>query len=175
MDRDRSNNSNNEEAPLRAGVTAGSVAAVLGSLANLPLQAPTDTLFNAATVTGASLFIGLVAGLLWRSLSSNPRRPILFAASSVVTFALVAVTAFVFDTQVDRSASYVVPLALMVLLLVVGLTPLLAHKLTAAPAWFVAAALALAVGVGGALVTQGDAESGTLTFPSRSMVVDVRW
>jgi len=98
MARDRSDNRDNEEAPLRAGVTAGSIAVVLGSLANLPLQAPTDTLVNAATVTGASLFVGLVAGLLWSSLSSDPRRPILFVASVAVTFALVAVTAFEFDT-----------------------------------------------------------------------------
>ena len=173
MTRERSDYNDNHEAPLRAGVTAGSIAAVLGSLANLPLQAPTDTLFNAATVTGASLFVGVAAGLLWRTLSSDPRRPVLFAASATVPFALVAVIAFALDAQIDRSASYVVPLAAIVFGIVASLTPPLARMLNAAPAWLAGAALAVAVAVGAAFATQGDAESGALTLPPRSMTVDV--
>ena len=36
--------------PVRAGLTAGSVAAIAAVLVNLPLEAPTDTYFNSAPV-----------------------------------------------------------------------------------------------------------------------------
>lgn len=164
--------SDNSKARLRAGVTAGSIAAVVGSLANLPLEAPTDTLFNAATVTTASLLAGTVAGLLWRQLASNPRRPIVFGTSLLVAFAVVAASALALDGQVDRAASYIVPLAAIVLGIVGVATPLLTRTLQTAPAWIAVAALAVAVIVGGSLATQGDAESGTLTLPPRSSVID---
>lgn len=131
---------------LRAGVIAGSIAAVAGSLANLPLEAPTDTLFNAATVTTASL---------------------------AVVFAVVAATALALDGQVDRATSYVVPLAAIVLGIVGVATPLLGRALQNPPAWITAAALAVAVIVGAGLATQGDAESGTLTLPPRSSIIEV--
>ncbi|MDA1174319.1 MAG: hypothetical protein O2826_07355 [Chloroflexi bacterium] len=165
--------SDNRKVRLRAGVIAGSIAAVVGSLANLPLEAPTDTLFNAATVTAASLLAGTLAGLLWLWLASNPYGPIVFCASLAVAFAVVAAAAIALDGQVDRAASYLVPLAAIVLGIVGAATPLLARALHNAPAWIVAAALAVAVIVGGSLATQGDAESGTLTLPPRSSTKDV--
>ena len=158
---------------LRAGVIAGSIAAVAGSLANLPLEAPTDTLFNAATVTTATLLAGTIAGLLWRWLASNPRGPIVFGASLAVVFAVVAATALALDGQVDRATSYVVPLAAIVLGIVGVATPLLGRALQNPPAWITAAALAVAVIVGAGLATQGDAESGTLTLPPRSSIIEV--
>jgi len=165
--------SDNSKVRLRAGVIAGSIAAVVGSLANLPLEAPTDTLFNAATVTTASLLAGTVAGLLWLWLASNPYGPIVFGASLAVAFVVVATAAIALDGQVDRAASYILPLAAIVLGIVGVATPLLARALHNAPAWVMAVALAVAVIVGGSLATQGDAESGTLTLPPRSSTIDI--
>ena len=49
--------------PVQAGLTAGSVAAVAAVLANLPLEAPTDTYFNSAPVMAGALAVGLGAGV----------------------------------------------------------------------------------------------------------------
>ena len=68
--------------PVRAGLTAGSAAAVCGSVLNLPLLSPTDTLMNSATVTAASLAGGVGAGLLWQALGRSRRRPAYFLGSN---------------------------------------------------------------------------------------------
>ena len=67
-------------APVRAGVTAGSIAAMVASVVNLPLDAPTDTLFNAATVTfdvtarddGDVVFILAKTTVTWAQLQLPP-------------------------------------------------------------------------------------------------------
>jgi hypothetical protein len=159
--------------PLRAGVTAGSIAAIVGSVVNLPLEAPTDTLFNAATVTTVSVLAGAIAGLLWRQLALTPRGPIVFSASLLVAFAIVAATAFALDGQIDRAASYILPLAAIVLGIIGVATPLLANALRRVPAWTTAVALAAAVIIGASLASQGDAESGTLTLPPRSSTIEI--
>lgn len=141
--------SDNGKVRLCAGVISGSIAAIVGSIANLPLEAPTDTLFNAATV----------AGLMWRQLASNSRGLIVFRASlALLAFALLAATALALDGQVDRAGCYIVPLVAIVLGIVGVATPLLARALRIAPAWITAVALAVAVIVGGGLASQGDAE-----------------
>lgn len=160
-------------APVRAGVTAGSIAAMVASVVNLPLDAPTDTLFNAATVTIAALLAGVIAGLLWRSLASNRRRQLLFASTLVTAFVVVAASAIALDQQVDRAASYIVPLAAIVLGVVGLLAPSLSLMLRARSTLVAGVALVIALAVGAALASQGDAASGTLTLPPRSEILNI--
>ena len=169
---ERNDISNQGEVPVRAGVTAGSIAAIIGSLANLPLQAPTDTLFNAATVTVTSLFMGALCGWLWARFSSNSRGPILFAGSLLFAFAVVAVTAFGLDTKIDGLILYVIPLATIIFGVVFGLTPLLSRASTTVPAWLSVIVFALAIFIGTGLANCGDASAGTLTLPPRSMIIN---
>ncbi len=160
-------------APLRAGVIAGSIAAIVASAVNLPLEAPTDTLFNAATVTMAALLAGAMAGLLWRGLESNLRRQPLFALAVFIAFVVTASSAIVLDEQVNRAASYIVPLAAIVLGIVGSLTPLLSRLLRVRPTLVAGVALVIAVAAGVALASQGDTASGTLTLPPRSTIMNV--
>jgi undecaprenyl pyrophosphate phosphatase UppP len=158
---------------VRAGVIAGSIAAIVASVVNLPLEAPSDTLFNAATVTMAAVLAGAIAGLLWRGLGSNRRRQPLFAWAVVIAFIVTAAIAIVLDQQVNRAASYIVALAAIVLGIVGSFTPLLSRLLRARPTLVAGGALVIAMVVGVALASQGDAASGALTLPPRSTTINV--
>ncbi len=137
--------------PVRAGLTAGSVAAMVGVLASLPLHSPSDAFFNSATVMPAALLAGLGAGLLWRALSHRRRRIIYFAAATALAFGLVCIAAIVGESQMDRSVSYMVPLAAIVLGLTGFLTPPLARAGASLPRWATALMVTLAIGLGVAL------------------------
>ena len=54
------------ERPVWAGLFSGAIAAIVASLVQLPLYAPSDTLFNSATVTAGALVAGLASGVLWK-------------------------------------------------------------------------------------------------------------
>lgn len=149
-----------------AGLTAGAIAAVIAALVSLPLHSPVDSAFNTATVTVAALVVGLIAGLLWMWLSD---RVLWYAVALAGLFVAVLVIALAGNTQLDRLASFTIPLAAIVIAGCAVLTPLLAMfflrpalgLLKWSPA--VAAVVALALGFG--LITQGDAESGELALP----------
>ena len=154
--------------PIRAGLTAGSVAAMVGVLANLPLRSPSDAFFNSATVMPAALLAGLGAGLLWRALSHRRRGTIYFAAATALAFGLVCIAAIASESQMERSVSYMVPLAAIVLGLTGFLTPPLARAGAPLPRWATALMVTLAIGLGVALAGHGDQESGRLELPPRS-------
>lgn len=155
---------------MRAGIIAGSVAAIAAVLLSLPLYSPSDTLFNSASVAAGSLVAGVVAGLLWNALPAGPRRLRRFVSAWAVLFALTVVALFAGETQIDRMLEFGLPLAALVFAVSGVLTPALDRPLPRrwhAPASAVpviAPLLALALGV--ALVGQGDGESGTLSLPA---------
>ena len=154
--------------PVRAGLTAGSVAAMVGVLANLPLHSPSDAFFNSGTVMLAALLAGLGGGLLWRALSHRRRRTIYFAAATALAFGLVSIAAIAGESQMERSVSYMVPLAGIVFGLTGGLTALLL-KTTWTPPWkLTLLTMVVAIGLGSALAGHGDQESGRLELPPRS-------
>ena len=157
-------------APLRAGLTAGAVMAPVASLVNLPLEAPIDTFFNSGSVTLGALLSGVLAGSLWRLLASNERRLPVFVAVLAGAFVLVAALAVGAQGNLDRSVSYAVPLAGVVLAGHAVLVPTLATRLGSRATVLALAAVVVAIGVGGALAGQGDAESGRLQLPPRSAV-----
>ena len=100
---------------LRSGLVASSIAAVVASLINLPLHAPTDAFFNSASVTVGSLATGIGVPLLWSSLRDFRRRHFAFAIAIIAIFCLVLLASLVSETNLERSVSYIVPLAALVL------------------------------------------------------------
>lgn len=159
--------------PLRAGLTAGSVAAVCGSVLNLPLHSPSDTLMNSATVTAASLAGGIGAGLLWRVLGRSRRRTLYFLGAMALAFALTAAAAAAGETELERSVSYMVPLAALSIAVTAALTLLLMTAGRALPMAVTIASVLVALGVGAALAGMGDQESGELELPPRTAPLSI--
>ena len=153
-----------------AGLTAGAVAAIIAALVSLPLHSPVDSAFNSATVAVGCLVLGLISGLLWDRWGE---RPLVINGILVVLFVIVLVVAFVGNSLLDRFLSFVLPLAAIAFVICAMLTPLLSSYFRRpGPGWkswapaSVAVIAALVVGFG--LITQGDAESGELSLPTRA-------
>ena len=149
-----------------AGLTAGAIAAIIAALVSLPLHSPVDSAFNSATVAVAALAVGLIAGLLWIWLSS---RILWYGITLAVLFIVILAAALAGDSQLDRLASFSIPLAAISVIVCAVLTPVLASFFLR-PAlgllkWSPAIAVIAALAVGFGLVTQGDSESGELALP----------
>ncbi len=149
-----------------AGLTAGAIAAIIAALVSLPLHSPVDSAFNSATVAVAALAVGLIAGLLWIWLSS---RILWYGITLAVLFIVILAAALAGDSQLDRLASFSIPLAAIIVTVCAVLTPVLASFFLR-PAlgllkWSPAIAVIAALAVGFGLVTQGDGESGELALP----------
>ena len=151
-----------------AGLTAGAIAAIIAALVSLPLHAPLDSAFNSATVTVAALIVGVISGVLWSRFSD---RLLWFLAGLAAIFVVALVIAFAGNTQLDRMVSYMVPLAAIVVVICAVLTPLLASFLLKPTVgllkWSPLVAVIVALAVGLPLMTQGDARSGEIAFPTR--------
>ena len=151
---------------MRAGLTAGAVAAIIAVLVSLPLHSPVDSAFNSATVAIACLVLGVIAGLLWNRLGE---RPMLIVGALLALFVVVLIVAFVGNSLLDRFLSFVLPLAAIAFVVVTGLTPFLASYFSRTDlgwkGWTPVVPVVVALVLGFALITQGDAESGELTLP----------
>ena len=158
----------NTGAPLRAGLIGGSVAGGAASLANLPLHAPIDTYFNRGSVTVGAIIAGVAAGLLWRVVASRERDALLYVGALAIVTIVVAAVAFAAASTLDRSVSYVVPLAGVVFGTLAVVPPLLSQRLRRRGTLIAALALVFALTLGAALSGQGDAESGWLELPPRT-------
>ena len=154
--------------PMRAGLTSGSAAAIAGSLLNLPLHSPLDAILNSATVTAASLATGAGAGLLWQALGRSERRTAYFSVAMALSFVLVAAAAVAGESQLERSVSYLVPLAGLTLAVTAGLTQLLMTSGRALPVAVTIVSVIAALGIGAGLSGIGDQESGRLELPPRT-------
>lgn len=155
-----------------AGLLAGSVAAIVAVAVSIPLESPSDAYFNSASVSIASLGAGLGAGLLWRILSVCGRSRLLYfnVVMGILSVILIAATLGM-DTYLERSTSFILPLAALSLVTIWLLTIVLMQIGRALP-WrlaFATAAIALALGI--ALAGQGDQESGRLELPPRNSVI----
>lgn len=154
--------------PLRTGLIAGSAAGIVGVLVNLPLTSPSDSFFNSAPVMVASLLAGLGSGLLWHIVSGSPRPLLFFAVSMTLAFVLVSVVAVYGESQMERSVSYIVPLAAIVAGLTGVLTVLLL-RIKHPPSWkLTLLAILVVVGLGIGLSGFGDQKSGKLELPPRT-------
>ena len=151
-----------------AGLTGGSIAAVVAALVSLPLRSPDDAFFNTASVVIASLIAGLGAGALWRGTAKSKRHRAAFAALWTAAFGVVALLSWAGETQIERFVAFTVPLAAIVFALTGTITVLLSDTAAVQKPWLPAAALAAALAVGFSLAGQGDAESGRLELPPRA-------
>ena len=156
---------------MAAGIVAGSIAAVVAALVSLPLSSPHDALVNSATVVIVALLVGVVAGILWRSLANSTRRLLVFAFLWAVGFVLAAIFAVVGETQLERFTSFVLPLAAIVFSITGLMTVALGHIPVSKLRWLPVPAVVLALALGIALAGQGDSESGKLELPSRSGII----
>ncbi|HJM75950.1 MAG TPA: hypothetical protein QGI71_08865 [Dehalococcoidia bacterium] len=82
---------------MRAGLIAGSVAAVAAALLSLPLHSARGTLFNNAAVVVAAIAAGVAVGVLWRRLP-GPHH-LRYFAIVVALFAATAVALAVGEAQ----------------------------------------------------------------------------
>ena len=155
-----------------AGLLAGSVAAIAAVALSIPLESPSDAYFNSASVAVASLCLGLGSGLLWRLLSvSGKKRALFFNVVMAAIFVVVAAAALAMETYLERSATFILPLAALSLAVTWSLTLVLLRMGRALP-WrvaFVTAAIALALGF--ALAGQGDQKDGRLELPPRNSMI----
>ena len=151
-----------------AGLTAGSIAAIVAALVSLPLRSPDDALLNSATVVIAALIVGLAAGALWRYSARSKRRRTVFAGVWTAAFGAAALLSWAGETQLDRFLPFALPLAAIVFTLTGALTVLLSGAPAVQKPWLPAAALAAALAVGLSLAGQGDEESGRLELPPRA-------
>ena len=152
---------------MRAGITAGSISAVVAAIVSLPLRSPDDIFLNSATVVIGALLVGFSAGIVWRFLSKRPRGLVIFAIVWAVAFAMTTVLALAGETQLDHFAAFVLPLGAIVFLLT-GLQTALFHRHTIPAEWWsVLASVAIALAVGIGLAGQGDERSGKLELPPR--------
>lgn len=155
---------------MRAGITAGSISAVVAAIVSLPLRSPDDILLNSATVVIGALLAGLSAGIVWRFLAGRPAGLLMFAIVWAVAFAITVVLALAAETQLDHFAAFVLPLGAIVFLLT-GLQTALFHRLAIPMGWWsVLATVAIALAVGAGLAGQGDEKSGELELPPKGAV-----
>ena len=154
-------------AGLIAGVIAGSIAAIVASLVSLPLRSPVDSVFNTATITLGALVVGFASGLLWAALDGKPRRMLIFDAVLAVAFIVVVVVAAIGNSALERLASFTIPLAAIVFVLVGVLTPSMRGISPGASRVLAVMLLIAAVLLGVALMGQQDTESGELSLPER--------
>ena len=152
---------------MREALVSASIAAIVAVLVSLPLRSPDDALLNSATVAIAVLVVGVAAGLVWRLLETAGNRPLYFAVTLAIGFAIVAVASVPVDALVDRTISYAIPLAAIGFALTGALTWLLAGTQAPRWSWTAPAAVLAALAVGIGLAGQGDEESGELSLPER--------
>lgn len=156
------------DAPLRAGMLSGGVAAIAASLLSLPLESPHDGVANTASVSILVLIAGVMASFAWKFLPDGQPRTMRFVTLILLGFALVAGAAALAQTQLERSVSFWLPIAALSAVIIGGGVPLLADKGRALPWWLALAAVVVALAVGVALAGQGDQESGELELPPRT-------
>ncbi len=154
---------------------AGSGAAIACVLVSLPLRSPSDAMLNSATVMAGGLLAGLACGVLRRALDARVTRPnAIFIAGLLACFALISLGALAAETYIERSVSFILPLAGLALGIAGALTLLLRRSSRPVPWWAVTLTLVLAVGLGLALAGRGDQQDGRLELPPRgaSRVLD---
>ena len=140
---------------MRAGIIAGSATAVVAVLLSLPLHAPSDTLFNSASVAAGAVAAGVIAGLLWGALPAGPLRLPRFAAAEAALFAVTAVALVAGETQLERMVEFGLPLATLIFAVTGLLTPAL-DRMPLPARWPAPAALVVAIALGIVLVGEGE-------------------
>ena len=95
---------------MKAGLIAGSVAAVVVVLLSLPLRSPDDVLLNSATIAIGVLVLGAFAGAVWRALADAHNSRTYFRFVMVGTFVLFTAIVVISETQLEKMISFSIPL-----------------------------------------------------------------
>jgi polyisoprenoid-binding protein YceI len=149
--------------PWLAGLAAGAVGAMAGTLLAFSLRSPDDVVANSVSVSLAALIVGLASGWLWRRLraSRNGLRTFRLAVFGGFIAALIGI---VVADQVALASliPYGAPIAAAVFASVGLLTPFFAmHHL---PSWGVAGLVVVAAALAVGLFGRGNVESGDLSL-----------
>ena len=153
---------------MRTGLIAGSIAAIIAALVSLPLNSPVDNVFNSLTVAAASLAVGIGAGMVWDRLAANSHQAQYFVGGLALGLVAVVVVAVAGNFWLDRSISFIVPLAAIAFAVPAILIPSMGSVPAAGLRWSAPALFIAAAGIGIGLVGLGDAESGELSLPERA-------
>jgi polyisoprenoid-binding protein YceI len=149
--------------PLLAGLAAGTVGAIAGSLVSLSITTPDELVANTLSLTIVAMLIGLASGELWRRVRATD--------NGLRTFSLTVFAAFLLTlivlVSIDRFAlqnllPYAVPVAGLVFLSVGLLTPPFSRSVVSS--WLVVIPLVLALAIGIGLFGRGKAASGDLSL-----------
>ena len=155
-----------------AGLLAGSVAAIAAVAFSIPLVSPSDAYFNSASVALASIGFGFAAGLLWMALSTCGHSRLVFFNVVLGGLSIIIVAAaLALETYLERSVSFILPLAVLAVGVTWLLTLILMRMGRALPWRLAFATAAIALALGFALAGQGDQEDGRLELPPRNSVI----
>ncbi len=148
---------------------AGLVAGIVVIAVSLPLHSPHDSLMNTGTIAIAVVATAIVISVAVSRLAESRNSYFVLLGVSSVAFILASIGAFVVqETQdLERTVSFVVPLAAIQFGLTALLSPLLELRRSIAR-WTALAAFLILLSAGFALAGQGDRESGRLELPPRT-------
>ncbi len=152
---------------------AASVAGLIGSLlvvlVSLPLHSPHDSLMNSGTIAVVALFASAALGLVWGVVGRTERGTQKFVAICAATFGAAVIGAVLVETVagLERSVSFIVPLAAIQIGVAAAFTPVLSTSRFTFK-WLVVLLAAVLLGTGFGLSGLGDQESGRLELPPRS-------
>lgn len=149
--------------------TAHLLAGIAVILVSLPLRSPHDALMNSGTIAIAVLVTAAIVSLAVFQLAKSSGWSRSLVIVSVVGFLASAFGAWIVQSTQDleRTISFVIPLAAIQFGLPVVVAPLLRIYSRVLPVLAIAGVIAVLT-VGFSLAGQGDQESGRLELPARS-------
>jgi hypothetical protein len=149
--------------PWLAGLTAGAVAAIAGTLLAFTLRSPDEIVANSLTVAVGALLIGVASGWLWRRVraTDNGLSTYRWAVLGAFVVSIVAI-AIVDQLALGRLISYASPLSVLIFGVVGLLTPFFATVHW--PAWVTVIPVVIALALGAGLFGRGNVDSGDLSL-----------
>lgn len=149
--------------PWLAGLAAGAVGAIAGTMLAFSQRSPDDIVANSVTVTVGALLIGLASGWLWRRVRATNNALTTFRLAMVGGFVVTLVAIAIVDqVALSRLVPYGMPIGAVIFAAVGLLTPFFATHHW--PAWAVAILVVIAVALALVLFGRGNVASGDLSL-----------
>jgi len=149
--------------PVLAGLAAGAVGGIAGSLVSLSITTPDEIVANTLSITIVAMLIGLATGELWRRLRATNNGLRSFYLTVFAAFVLSIIVLVIIDrVALSNLIGYGVPVSGIVFLSVGLLTPAFSRAVVSP--WLVLIPVVLALVLGIALFGRGKAASGELSF-----------
>lgn len=149
--------------PVLAGLAAGAVGGIAGSVVSLSITTPDEIVANTLSITILAMIIGAASGELWRRVRASNNGLRSFSLAVLAAFVLSLIVLFTIDRfALGNLLGYAVPVAAIVFLSIGLLTPPLSRAVVSGWIVLIPVILALVIGIG--LFGRGKAESGELGF-----------